>query len=293
MRAPLAVVDLGTQSCLLLVGRVDSNGRLEILEDLCEIPKMGAGLDQSGLISEAGIARVEDVLVRFRKRALELGCTGVRVGGTAALRRAGNQAEVVARLKRTGCAVEVIGEADEARLGWLAAANGEPRTCVVDVGGGSTEVVARAGEFLRSAPIGASVLAERVGSGDWDALLGEARRVIGAAVGTVDMGSAVWVALGGTASNLGCLDMGLGAFDHVAVEGHVCAVESTREWGARLAALTVEQRCELPIEAARAQVMPAGLACMTAMLELFGAREFRISGLGLRYGYLSGFLGLG
>ena len=82
----------------------------------------------------------------------------------AALRRARNQAQVLDALARPGITVEVLSEEREARMGWLAAHSIAPELAgVIDVGGGSTEVAAAGGTRWASAPVGATVLTERVG----------------------------------------------------------------------------------------------------------------------------------
>lgn len=296
MTAPLAAVDLGTQSCLLLIGRRGPGG-LEVDLDRCELPRLGEGLERTGEISSEALERVEEVLGGYLREALKLGCKELVVGGTAALRRASNRKEVIRRLAAIEAdglrpRVELISEVDEARYGWLAAAGGEPSTCVLDVGGGSTEVVAAGGELMRSAPLGAAVLTERLGEKGWEAMLDEARSVLAAlSTGADELdATARWVALGGTATNLASLALGLEHFDHLAVEGATIATSQAAFWGAHLDGLTLEERCQLPIEPGRAAVLPAGFACMAAALEAFGPETFGITGRGLRYGFLSALL---
>jgi exopolyphosphatase/guanosine-5'-triphosphate,3'-diphosphate pyrophosphatase len=283
-----------------LVGRVGADGELEVLEDRCEIPRLGEGLDGTGEIGEPALRRVELLLEDYLVRARELGCAELVVGGTAALRRARNQADVCARLGRVAAdgvelVVEVIGEADEARYGWQAVADGDAATSVVDVGGGSTEVVAARGSLMRSAPVGAVVLTERLAGCGWAELFGAACAAVaglGAGERAGFAADAPWVALGGTPSNLASLALGLEEFDHLAVEGVRLPTGAAREWGERLVGLPLEERLRLPIEAARAEVLPAGLACLAATLELFGPDEIRVSGRGLRFGLLAARLGL-
>ena len=92
--------------------------------------------------------------------------------------------------------------------------------------------------------------------------------------------------LGGTATNLACLALGLPAFDPAAVEGVQVPAHSARHWADELASRPLAERSPLPIEADRAQILPAGLACLAACLERLEARDVRVSGRGLRYGVL-------
>ena len=284
---PVAVVDLGTNSCLLLVGRRGAEG-LEVLLDRSEVPRMGEGLDRTGRVGPPALERLRTVLAGYLEEARALGASGIKVGGTAALRRATNQAEVLAALAGPGIELEVIDEEREARMGWLAAA---PATGVLDVGGGSTEVALDGGRAWASAPVGATVLVERVadaGSGKFTELVEEARRVLAAAYKDLAVsGTEGWVALGGTPTNLASLCMGLSGFDHLAVEGTVCTASDAARWGAELAERSLEDRLELPIEASRARVLHGGMAILVAAMEHLGLFEVRVTGRGLRYGYLS------
>ena len=284
---PVAVVDLGTNSCLLLVGRRGAEG-LEVLLDRSEVPRMGEGLDRTGRVGPPALERLRTVLAGYLEEARALGASGIKVGGTAALRRATNQAEVLAALAGPGIELEVIDEEREARMGWLAAA---PATGVLDVGGGSTEVALDGGRAWASAPVGATVLVERVadaGSGKFTELVEEARRVLAAAYKDLAVsGTEGWVALGGTPTNLASLCMGLSGFDHLAVEGTVCTASDAARWGAELAERSLEDRLELPIEASRARVLHGGMAILVAAMEHLGLFEVRVTGRGLRHGYLS------
>lgn len=300
---PVGVIDLGTQSCLLLVGRRDGD-RLEVLDDRCELPALGEGLARSGRLSDAAMERALEVLGGFAERARELGCPSVRAFGTAAMRRAENASVLVAAAEaRHGLELVVVAPEREAALAWSAAAGpaGDPATRVIDVGGGSTEVAFAGGLRRLSAPVGAVVLSEDLGvDASWGALLGAARATLVAARGQLgeatellgDSGGAPTVALGGSASNLGALVLGLAEFDHLAVEGAVVKAEQLAHFGATLAAASVSERCEFPIEAARAAILPAGLACLAAATELLGAAELRVSGRGLRYALMAEALGL-
>ena len=290
-REAFAALDLGTNTLLLLVARAGEGGALEVLEDHCRTPRLGEGLARSGAISPAAAERALEALEFFavRLRALGLPRERTRAVGTAVLRRASNAAEFLERARaRTGLAIEVLSEEEEARLGHLAVA-GElrgGRAAIVDVGGGSTEFTSADGELRLSIPIGAVVLSERFESaGDFAALEAEARR---AAQGFPARGAAreACVLLGGTSVNLACLERGFERFDPERAEGSRLALEAAGRWAARLAALPLARRLELPLEPERAAILPAGLACAAAALERLEPASVRASGRGLRFGVL-------
>jgi exopolyphosphatase/guanosine-5'-triphosphate,3'-diphosphate pyrophosphatase len=220
----------------------------------------------------------------------------VRAVGTAVFRRAANAREFIdAARRKCGFEIAVLADLDEARLGWLAAvADGaDERSRLVDVGGGSTEVVADAGATRVSAPIGAVVPTE-AWQGDfggcpfedaaWHGLLDDVRREVAALGGLADAGGGPVVALGGTGLNLACLELGLEEFAPARVEGASLRAARAREWPERLRRLPPRDRLALPLERERAAILPAGLVCLAGALAALGAEEFSVTGRGLRFG---------
>ncbi len=299
MNSAVAALDLGTNTFLLLIARTGADGRIEVLDDQCRTPRIGAGLATTGALSAEGMQRGLDVLAEFRERlrSADLDAARIRVVGTAALRRARNAAEFIAAAReRTGLAIEVLSEEEEARVGFAAATAERDAASVrvVDVGGGSTQITADGGRSRVSAPVGAVVLTERWHGGldaaawsdaSWSAMQNDVRRAC-SVFPARERASEVddVIVLGGTGANLACLELGLRAFEPAAVEGTVIAVPQVAHWAERLRMLDVPARLQLPIERERAQILPAGLACLTAALARLGAQRVTISGRGVRYG---------
>ena len=300
--APAAAIDVGTNTVLLVIGRARGDGELEVLEDHSRTPRLGEGLARTGRLSEEAVGRALAVLAEYRDRLAARGVPAARVRavGTACLRRAANPELLIDRAwSELGLAVEVLPEEEEGRLGYLAVTGGKGGdTLVVDVGGGSTEVVSDGGRSLLSAPVGAVVLTETylglggsppLRGGGWRALRATAEEACARfPAGAAREGGSPRpvVALGGTACNLACLEQGLAAFDPAAAEGARVAGPRVAEWAERLNRTPLAERRALPIEADRAAVLPAGLACLAAAVQRLGARELQVSGRGLRYGVL-------
>jgi exopolyphosphatase/guanosine-5'-triphosphate,3'-diphosphate pyrophosphatase len=298
----VAAIDVGTNTVLLLVARRAADGGLEVLEDRCVTARLGAGLARTGALEPAARARTLELLLDFAARATAHGVPRARTRavGTAVLRRARDGAEFArACSAQLGFALDVLSEEDEARLGFeAAAAESGPETVVVDVGGGSTEVVAARGSQRMSAPVGALVLTERylgrggeapAAAGGWDALLAEVR----AACARFPAGAgarAPVVLLGGTASNLACLELGTGAFDPARAEGAVVPGAAAERWAEELARVAPAARAAFPIETDRLEILPAGLACIAGALARLAAPRARVTGRGLRYGLAASML---
>jgi exopolyphosphatase/guanosine-5'-triphosphate,3'-diphosphate pyrophosphatase len=292
---PVAALDLGTNTFLMLIAVRDSAGELRALEDVWRTPRLGEGLAATGAISAAAHRRGLESLREFsgRLRELDVDPLRVRAVGTAVLRRASNAAEFVAAARRESrLEIEVLSEQDEARLGWLAtAARGSARAlAIVDVGGGSAQVAARGGALRRSIPVGAVVLTERFqpdspgaaySDETWRELCATAARA--SEVIEPEPGADV-VVLGGNGANLACLESRAARFDPAPTEGWRGRAASAAAWAERLRKLDLAARLALPIEPPRAAILPAGLAVLSAVLARLDAKDFRVSGLGLRYG---------
>jgi exopolyphosphatase/guanosine-5'-triphosphate,3'-diphosphate pyrophosphatase len=288
---PCAAIDVGTNTLLMLVARVREGGTLEVLEDHCATPRLGEGLARSGVLAPAAQERALEALAGYARRLAQLGLPRerTRAVGTAVLRRASNATEFLARAReRTGLAIEVISEEQEAELGHLAVRSelGGARAAILDVGGGSTEYCSADGRVRLSIPIGALVLGElHPGPGGAAELLAAARAAAARFPANGAQGETC-VLLGGTAVNLACLVLGLPRFDHLLAEGAPIPLEQALVWAERLQSLPEDARRAYPIEADRARILPAGLACTAAALERLNPARARASGRGLRFGLL-------
>lgn len=290
----IAAIDLGTNTALLLIARRGANGALETLEEICVTPRLGAGLARSGSLDASAMERALDVLRQFARTIERHGVDArrVRAVGTACLRRARDGADFAQRVRsETGLELEVIAESEEARLGELAVelAGAGPDALVVDVGGGSTEIACRESGLRQSIPIGAVVLTEtwiesaREDATGWSALRAAVREASLAFPSGVASGRPAW-AIGGTAVHLGNLHAGRARFDPRAVEGLVVPTARALEFADRLAPLGRAERLAFPVEADRADILPAGLAILGTVLERLRAPTVRVSGFGLRHG---------
>ncbi|MBL8857993.1 MAG: hypothetical protein JNL28_05790 [Planctomycetes bacterium] len=280
-----AAIDLGTNTALCLVARLDSADRCEIVEDHCLMPRLGGAAAADGTLNPEAVERALAALEFFAGRLAELNVRPerVRAVSTAVLRRAPDaRAFVELARARSGLALEIISGDEEARLGRIAvrAEGATDATIVIDVGGGSTEVSCAELQLRVSLPIGAVVLAAVRPRATAQARIDAA--VAGLPAHLAD-GRDV-IVLGGTGVNLACLALGLARFDHERAEGVRVDAQAAREFAQRLAALSLPERLALPIEAARADILPEGMAVLAGVLERLGAKNLRVTGRGLRFG---------
>src|SRR3979490_2925358 len=138
----LAAVDLGSNSFHMVVARY-SHGQLVILDRLREMVRLAAGMGDSGRLDDAATDRALRCLERFGQRLRAMHADSVRVVGTNALRRARRQRRLLERA--LGHPIEIISGLEEARLIYSGVVHTSPmspdKRLVIDIGGGSTEVV--------------------------------------------------------------------------------------------------------------------------------------------------------
>ena len=164
----LAVVDLGSNSFRLEIGRVEG-GQIYQLDTWRETLRIGAGLDASGRLKPAAMEAALACLARFRERLSGLHPSAVRVVATNTFRVATNAREFQARAERAiGFPIDVISGHEEGRLTFLGVARELPRSSeprlVIDIGGGSTEFIIGRGlepERLESLTIGCVGMTQR------------------------------------------------------------------------------------------------------------------------------------
>ena len=142
---PYAALDLGTNSCRMLIARPDGS-QVRIIDSFSKAVQLGAGLEASGSLSRISVRRTVQALRVCQRKLAQHNVRRMRLVATEACRRAHNGAAFVNQVRReTGLTLEVITPEEEARLavvscGPLVHPEAE-QLLVVDIGGGSTELV--------------------------------------------------------------------------------------------------------------------------------------------------------
>jgi len=147
MQAPsqFAAVDLGSNSFHMVVARYE-DGHVHVMDRLRERVGLAAGLDDQHNLDEATRERALSCLARFGERLSDVPSTAARAVGTSTLRRAKNSSDFLHKAEEVlGHRIELISGREEARLVYLGVARSVPeypsRRIVVDIGGGSTELI--------------------------------------------------------------------------------------------------------------------------------------------------------
>ena len=303
-----ATVDVGTNTTLLLVAR-PRPGRpaadAEVLAEAAEITRLGRGIGADGELGAEGIKRTLEALDRYRAMA-RTHEAAVAAIGTEALRRAPNARTFLDEAAgRLGVPVEVIDGEREAALTFRAVAESFPaevaagRALVVDIGGGSTELVVSergAVTFRRSLPIGSVRLHER--HVRHDPPTGDELRALAvdveAALDTAAEAFAgpppgspatLLVGVAGTVTSLAAMSLGLRSYDPARVHGSRLAAEPLEAQIARLSRSTQAEREQMAgLDPKRADVILAGALILQAIVRRAGAGEVRVSDRGIRWG---------
>jgi exopolyphosphatase/guanosine-5'-triphosphate,3'-diphosphate pyrophosphatase len=170
-----AAIDIGSNTTRVLVGE-PGEGQLQKVMEQRAYTRINKAIGADGVISGAKIDEVCEVVSTQVRLARELGARTIRAVATAAVREAANGEEAAAAIAAAaGVPVEILSEEEEGRLSFIGAtkALGHPaagRIGVVDVGGGSTEVilgtVAGGVEAVRSWSVGSGVLADELIASD-------------------------------------------------------------------------------------------------------------------------------
>ncbi len=165
----LAAIDVGTNSIRLVVAEVDSAASYRVLDEERAQTRLGEGLYEDGMLGQEPIQRSIEALHRMRALAEGMGVEEIRAIATAAVREAGNgQAFLEAAEAEADVRLQVISEEEEAQLAFRSVRKHFPLsdrpTAIVDLGGGSLEVILSAGgmiEETHSLPLGAVRLSEQ------------------------------------------------------------------------------------------------------------------------------------
>jgi exopolyphosphatase/guanosine-5'-triphosphate,3'-diphosphate pyrophosphatase len=163
----VAAVDLGSNSFHMIVAH-DRDGQLHVIDRLREPVRLGAGLDEANQLTEDAQERALACLERFGQRLRSLHPDSVRAVGTNTLRRAGNAGEFLAKAEHIlGYPIDIIGGMEEARLIYLGVAHGladDNQRLVIDIGGGSTELILGQGfapMYMESLEMGCISMSQR------------------------------------------------------------------------------------------------------------------------------------
>jgi exopolyphosphatase/guanosine-5'-triphosphate,3'-diphosphate pyrophosphatase len=280
----VGVVDLGTNSTRLLVADVNDGHVDEVARELT-ITRLGEGVDERRKLLPAPVARVRNVLSDYRRELEQLGAERVLAIGTSAIRDADNGEAFLGEVEWSyGFKSRLLSGEEEAELTRRGVANGRAlgdETVVLDVGGGSTELITAHDRI--SIDLGCVRLTERHLRSDPPGReeLEAAARAVREALPDWSPRDAIGVA--GTVTTLAALE--LGEYDPERTHGYRLSRESVERQLERLASLPLAERRELSgLEPERAPVIVAGAVIVREFLDRYGLDELEASERDLLHG---------
>lgn len=296
-----ASIDAGSNAIRMLVAAMDEDGVFHFhrLQYERTTTRLAEDLARTGNLSRRSMERTIDALKKYRRILEGYEVSGIRAVGTSAVREAANAGEFTRRVFReTGIKLEAIAHEEEARLsakgvtGFLSSPEKNPRSFILDIGGGSTEWMITEGQtLLRSGSIPAGVVKfAGVLAGSGEAAL--SKMVSDTAI---KLKKAVWplpggtgfVITGGTASTAASIDLRLEKYEHEKVHGHGMSIGRLTGIYRLLASLPLEERRRLPgLEPERADLIIPGIGLIIEIMRGFGLNRVIASDTGLPEGLI-------
>ena len=280
----VAAVDVGTNSVRLLVAEAANGGGLLPVERLMTITRLGMGVDATGHLDDAALGRTLFCIEGYARRWRDLGAEQARISATSAVRDAADRDRFFDGVReRAGIEAEVLSgdeEAQTAFLGATAGSGGDAPYLVLDIGGGSTELIlgTTGPEAMTSRQLGCVRLTERAIFEDppSPADLERAQAVIDAELDAVEAlvdarRATTLIGVAGTVTTIAALHLGLPEYEADAIHGTRVPAADVRRITAELAAVTSQERKALgPMAPGREDVIVAGALILSAVIERFG-----------------------
>ncbi|HVM39214.1 MAG TPA: Ppx/GppA phosphatase family protein [Acidimicrobiia bacterium] len=286
---------MGTNSTRLLVADTEGDGTFRTLDRRMRITRLGQGVDAARRLAPEAIARTVDALSEYKAAMDDLGVEGFRATATSAARDAANRDELFSAVESVlGKAPELLSGEEEARLSFLGATAGLAEAgfpapyLVVDIGGGSTEVIVGTDgpTGLISLDVGCVRLTEQYLHSDPPSPveLSQAVQVVRAHLMDVDRlvpaaGTArTLVGLAGTVTTVAAIEMGLPEYDPEKIHHFRLTREAAEDVFRTLATESAEERRHNPgLEEGRVDVIVGGAAVLVGVMRHFDVDEMLVS----------------
>lgn len=297
----LAAIDVGSNSIRLVVAEAQTDGRYRVLDDERESTRLGRSLASTNTLDEASIADALAALRRFKSIANGLGIEHLRAIGTCAVREASNGPEFCQMVKdQLDIDIEIISSQQEAHFAFHSVKRrydlAGKSTLLVDIGGGSTEIVLASGEMIEAiyaTQLGAIRLNQKFGGGqslvgdDYERMERWINRELGKTTEKPATPLHLLIGSGGTFTSLASMVMATKGQSRLPVAGcHVTRAE-LRHLIERLRKMPLKIRREVPgLNPDRADIIVPGLAVIDCIMRRFKVNVLQVHALGVRDGLL-------
>jgi exopolyphosphatase / guanosine-5'-triphosphate,3'-diphosphate pyrophosphatase len=293
----VAVIDVGSNSTRLLIADVD--GSVSVIERQSRVTRLGRGVDLSGQLSDEAIEAACAAIGDYVEICRESDVARVAAIATSAVRDASNGSAFVAELReRFALSARVLDGEEEACLTYRGATADQPPqtpTLVIDIGGGSTEMIVGKGtEIAFHASLQAGVVrhTERHIADDppttveLEALAGDVRTlIVEARDGHENVTVSNGIAVAGTPTSLAAVELGLEPYDPARVHDHVLSLKRIQHQLSRFASAPLEERAAIPgLHPDRAPTIIAGCVILIEAMRAFDLDRIQASEHDILYG---------
>ncbi|MCL4210293.1 MAG: Ppx/GppA family phosphatase [Phycisphaerales bacterium] len=304
-RLRVAAIDVGTNSIRLVVAEVAPDRSFRLMDDEKVVARLGRNLAKTGRLSEEAIEAALLAIERMKTIAEGYGVARLRLAGTSAVREAENRDDLLARVReRTGLELEVISAREEARLAFLSVSNAfdlaGQTVGVMDVGGGSTEIVLSSGHIIErifTLKLGAVRLTDQFNgvrtARDFRRMVEAVDERLEERVGRPPFAPPLLIGTGGTFTTLAAMSMQRGqeaartGILPFPVRGYEMQRSEVSHLLDMLRRMEVRERARVSgLGADRADIIVAGLAIVDRVLRHLGANRLRVHDQGIREGLL-------
>lgn len=290
----IAGIDIGTNTILMAIGYKNNDGSLTILHDEVQFARLGKNVDISGFIEEERILIAEEILRSYAGICDSFSVEHIYVVATSAMRDAVNGKEVQLRLEKAiGASLRIIQGEEEARLCFLGTVPQNQKAMVIDIGGGSTEIIIGTHDsldFIQSINIGAVRITER-----YFQELPPQQLQINQAIEMIQkelvhlppVHEYAVYCVAGTPVTLACIALGLDAYDAKVIDGYDLSSLVITIILQQLLHSSREEIIQIQgVEKQRADILPAGTLILDTLLRHCGKQNCFVSTGGVRYGLI-------
>lgn len=296
----IASIDIGTNTILMLI--VESIGNLEfqILNQQFSTPRLGEGVDKNGIISQNAINRALEVLINYKKICNDYKVDVIKAVGTSALRDAKNSSEVLKIFKSIlNYDVEVISGENEAYLSFIGSVNSTKRSLLIDIGGGSTELIIGENNQIQnriSLQIGAVRITEKFFKNIYpinDNFYNDAINYIKEQLNNFKIDSKIEFiySVAGTPCSIATALKGIPDYEVDKVDGEKIYIEDIQNILNKFKLMNPNEISEkYLINPKRADIIAAGTLILYLILQQYNLNYTIVSSKGLRFGIIKDFL---
>lgn len=299
----VAVIDIGSNSIVLLVASCQRNGLIEPIDEVFAITRLGREVSTSGFLDAQAVNDTINASKEMRHIAEREGAEDIIAVATHAVRVAKNRSEFLVKFNQElNLFPEVLSGKEEAKFTYLGSTCDMPADrdiLTIDIGGGSTEVAFGTKDIMIEAyslPFGCVSICTKFNIekrlwllNDRTAAQSYVKRSLHSIVDPVNVWmrnkTPIVVVSGGSATTYSSILLGRDVYDRDQIHLRKSSRKELSAVNRRLSRLTVEERIKVPgMEKERAEVLPGGLLILHEILSFFNFNEFTISANGLRFG---------